>query len=145
MITLLMKSRIQPAWRVQQSHTSAHGLEPLETQSKTVAIWPVLHTTREVNGFTLQLFKGFEHWAITPCQQPIRNVQPVLWINADEMRKAGLSSATQLLGACAATSALLTRSKPRPCQKFVVSAFAGPGQIPWLYVQECANIPPCHQ
>jgi hypothetical protein len=67
-------------------HTSAHGLEPLKAECKAVAVWPVLHTTRQVNGFTLQSFKGFEHWAITPYQQPIRNVQPVVWINTDEMR-----------------------------------------------------------
>jgi hypothetical protein len=30
--------------------------------------------------------KGFEHWAIPSRQQSLGNLQPVVWINADEMR-----------------------------------------------------------
>jgi hypothetical protein len=86
MITLFMKSRIQPAWRVQQSHTSAHGREPLKGESEAVAVWPVLHTTRQVNVFTLQSFKGFQYRAIPSLQQSLGNLQPVVWIDADEMR-----------------------------------------------------------
>ena len=30
--------------------------------------------------------KGFEHWAIPSRQQSLGNLQPVVWIDADEMR-----------------------------------------------------------
>jgi hypothetical protein len=39
-----------------------------------------------VNGDAIQPFESFEHWTVSPYQQPPGDVETIVWVNADQMR-----------------------------------------------------------
>lgn len=64
-----------------------HRFEPLEAQCEPIAIGAIFVPARQMNGPAIQSLQGFEHRAIVPTEQPIRDrdMQPILGVNSDEM------------------------------------------------------------
>ena len=64
---------------------SDYRLEPLEAESQSVTIRAIFDPVRKVDCRTLQAFQGFQHRTIIPPKQPLRHMQPVLWVDANQM------------------------------------------------------------
>ena len=63
----------------------SHRLEPLEADREPVAIRPVLDPVRQMQGFAIQLLEGFQHRTVLLIEQSVRDMQPIIGIDADQM------------------------------------------------------------
>src|SRR5262245_15241932 len=65
---------------------SYRRLKALEAERKPVAIGEVLGSAWEADLPAIQLLQGFEHWAIALVEQPIGHMEPIVWVDADQIR-----------------------------------------------------------
>ena len=64
---------------------SRRRLESLEPQGEAVPIGIILGAGRQVKGPTVQFLQRFEHRAIMLTEQALRNVQPIVGVDPDQM------------------------------------------------------------
>ncbi len=64
---------------------SRRRLEPLEPQDETIPVGIILGTGWQVEGPPVQLLEGLEHLAVMLIEQAFRNVQPVIWVDPDQV------------------------------------------------------------
>jgi hypothetical protein len=69
-----------------KENTSRHRLEPLEAPRQPVLIRAILDAAGQVDGPSLQALQGFEHRAVVLAEEPVRNVQPVVGVDSDQVR-----------------------------------------------------------
>ena len=65
---------------------SRRRLEPLEPQRKPISVRLVLHAVRQMDRATIQPLQGFEHRPVVLPQQPLGHMQPIVRVDADQMR-----------------------------------------------------------
>ncbi len=65
---------------------SRRSLEPLKAHGETIPIWVILRADRQLKGPTVQSLQRFEHRAIMLTEQALRNVQPIVGVDPDQMR-----------------------------------------------------------
>ncbi len=58
----------------------------IEPQGETVVVWIILGAGRQLEGPPVQLLQGFEHLAVMLIEQAFGNVQPVIWVDPDQVR-----------------------------------------------------------
>ena len=68
-----------------ESGHSGRRLEALEPERKTVSIGPVLIADWQMDRAAVQSLQGFEHRAVVLPEQPLRHMQPIIRVNADQM------------------------------------------------------------
>jgi hypothetical protein len=69
--------------------SSCHRFVAVEAYCKSVAIGTVFHPVRQMDGRTVQSLQGFEHGAIVLAKQSSRYMQPVIGVNANQIRIEG--------------------------------------------------------
>ena len=64
-------------------------LEALEAHRESVSIGMVLGAARQLDGATVQPRQGLEHGAVVLAEQPLGYMQPIVRVDADQMRIEG--------------------------------------------------------
>lgn len=64
---------------------SRHRLEPLEVRRNPVLIRTVLGAARQMDGSAIQPLQGFEHRPVVLTGQPLRYMQTIVRVDADQM------------------------------------------------------------
>ena len=62
-------------------------LEALEAHRESVSIGKVLGSARQMDGATVQPRQGLEHGAVVLAEQPLGYMQPIVRVDADQMRE----------------------------------------------------------
>jgi hypothetical protein len=62
------------------------GLEPFEAQSQAVAIGVILLPARRVQVPAIKPLEGLQHWTVFLDKQALGNMQPIVRVDADQMR-----------------------------------------------------------
>ena len=65
---------------------SRHRLEPLEAQREPITIRAILDAAWQVDCSAIQPLQSFEHRAIILTEQPFGHMQPIVGVDADQMR-----------------------------------------------------------
>ena len=68
---------------------SRRPFEALEAPRESVSIGAVLDAVRQMDGATIQLRQGLEHGAVVLPEQPLGYMQPIVRVDADQMRIEG--------------------------------------------------------
>ncbi len=93
---------------------SRHRLEALEPQRKPISVRLILHAARQVDRAAVQPLQGSEHRPVVLPQQPLGHMQPIVRIDADQMRVERRMMNLRERDACVRVSDRAPRTPPAP-------------------------------